>query len=157
MRSAVVNARALADVARTLELGSYLLLGKGENATGGRDKTSILADSLEAVFGAAYLAGGLGAASDLILRLMEPVLANTAGLGAGLDWKTSLQELTSTLGLGVPEYVVSETGPDHEKTFTAVVRLADGDHGRGGGSSKKVAEQEAARLTFRALAADSGG
>lgn len=157
MRAAVVNSRALADVARELDLGTYILLGKGERTTGGRDKKSILADSLEAVFGAAYLAQGIGAASELILRLMGPLLGETAHMGAGLDWKTSLQELTSRMGLGVPEYVVSEEGPDHDKTFTATVRLSDGDHGSGTGGSKKVAEQKAARRTFQELAGEGDG
>lgn len=151
MRAATVNAGALAEVARRLGLGEFLLLGKGENATGGRDKKSILADSLEAVFGASYLAVGLPITSELVLRLMGPVLAATAQMGAGLDWKTSLQELTARLGLGVPEYVVTEAGPDHDKKFTATVRLNDGDHGRGTGSSKKTAEQEAARATFEGI------
>lgn len=155
MRAAVVSAKALAEVARQIELGDYLLLGKGENATGGRDKTSILADSLEAVFGAVYRAAGLPAATDVIHRLMDPLLATTEGLDAELDWKTSLQELTSELGLGAPHYVVAETGPDHNKEFTARVRLSDGLHGHGRGPTKKDAEQQAARSTFAEIR-DSG-
>jgi ribonuclease-3 len=154
MRAAVVNARALADIARGVGLGDHLLLGRGEHTTGGRDKTSILSDSLEAVFGAVYLAEGLDVAAEMILRLMEPILAATAELGAGLDWKTSLQELTSQLGLGVPEYVVAASGPDHDKSFIAVVRLSDGDHGEGRGTSKKEAEQDAARQAFEELDAE---
>lgn len=148
MRAAIVNARALADIARGLSLGSYLLLGKGENATGGRDKTSILADGLEAVLGAIYLTSGLEVTSRVIHALMDDLLEQTEHLDAELDWKTSLQELTSERGLGVPQYVVTESGPDHDKSFTAKVRLADGLHGFGQGSTKKDAEQQAARDTF---------
>jgi ribonuclease-3 len=157
MRAATVNSRALADVARGIGLGEFLRLGKGENATGGRDKTSILADALEAVFGAVYVSAGLPAATGLILRIMDPLLARTAELGAGLDWKTSLQELTARLGLGVPEYIIRESGPDHDKTFVALVRLSDGDHGSGTGNSKKVAEQHAARHTFEGLVGSERG
>lgn len=148
MRAAVVSAKALADVARTIGLGDFILLGKGENATGGRDKTSILSDCLEAVLGAVYLSFGLEKASDVILRLMDPMLAATQGMDAELDWKTSLQELTAEQGLGAPHYEVSETGPDHDKRFTARVRLTDGLHGHGTGATKKDAEQSAARTTF---------
>jgi ribonuclease-3 len=157
MRAAIVNARSLAGIARDLGLGEYLLLGNGENATGGRQKQSILADAREAVLGAAYLAGGIESAGPLILRLTAPLLQSTAEMGAGLDWKTSLQELTSRLGLGVPEYVTTEEGPDHAKSFTATVRLSDGDHGSGTGTSKKVAEQQAAMRTFEALDPEGGG
>ena len=123
LRASVVNSRALADVARGLGpggLGPYLLLGKGEETTGGRDKESILADTLEAVLGAVYLQHGLPEARPRsIHRLFDPVMAQAAGLGAGLDWKTSLQELTANRGLGVPDYQIDQTGPDHAKTFTA--------------------------------------
>lgn len=148
MRAAMVSAKALADVARGIGLGDYLLLGKGENATGGREKTSILSDTLEAVFGAVYLAHGLDTATRVIHTLMDPLLTATETLDAELDWKTSLQELTSELGLGVPHYVVDESGPDHHKEFTARVRLSDGLHGHGRGATKKDAEQQAARTTF---------
>ncbi len=156
MRAAMVSARALADVAREVDLGRYLLLGKGEDATGGRDKTSILSDTLEAVFGAVYLGCGLPIATDLIERLMTPILDATEQLDAELDWKTSLQELTSQRDLGVPQYVVAESGPDHSKVFTARVRLSDGLHGDGQGPTKKDAEQQAARATFIELSGDSG-
>ncbi len=103
--------RALAGVARGLRLGEYVRLGKGEEGTGGRDKSSILADTLEAVIGAVYLDQGLPAADGLVHRLFDPVIARSARLGAGLDWKTSLQELTAAEVLGVPEYHVDESGP----------------------------------------------
>jgi ribonuclease III len=153
LRAAVVNSRALADVARELDLGAFVMLGRGEEGTGGRDKASILADTLEAVIGAVYLGCGLDAASQMVHRLFDPLIERSAGLGAGLDWKTSLQELTAAEGLGVPEYLVSETGPDHEKTFTAAARVGGVAHGTGTGRSKKEAEQQAAESAYRTLRA----
>jgi ribonuclease-3 len=156
LRAAVVNARALADVARTLDLGAFLRLGRGEEATGGRNKGSILADTLEAVIGAVYLDRGLGEASGLVHRLFDEVIEASAQLGAGLDWKTSLQELTATLGAGVPEYVVAEDGPDHAKTFEAQVLVGGVARGSGSGRSKKEAEQEAAANAWERLRVESG-
>ena len=157
MRSSVVSAQALAELARSIGLGEFVLLGRGEESTGGREKKSILADAMEAVFGAVYVARGIDIATEMILRLSEPQIQATASLGAGLDWKTSLQELTANLELGAPEYVIKDSGPEHQKVFTAFVKLKDGYYGRGDGSSKKIAEQEAARLTYVELssAADS--
>lgn len=153
LRAAVVNMRALADVARGLNVGDYIRLGRGEEGTGGRDKSSILADTLEAIIGAVYLDRGLEAASQLVHRLFDPLIARAAGLGAGLDWKTSLQELTASEGLGVPEYQVTESGPDHQKTFQAAVRVAGETHGSGEGRSKKEAEQQAAEVAWLAIRA----
>lgn len=124
LRAAVVNSRALAEVGRGLELGTFIRLGKGEEGTGGRDKSSILADTVEAVIGAIYLDQGLESATEFVHRLFDPLIAESSQLGAGLDWKTSLQELTAAVGIGVPEYVVEESGPDHEKTFNAAARVA---------------------------------
>ncbi len=151
LRAAVVNMRALADVSRDLGLGDLVRLGRGEETTGGRDKSSILADTLEAVLGAVYIDLGLPAASGLVHRLFDPLIDEAATLGAGLDWKTSLQELTATAALGVPEYMVSEAGPDHEKVFTAVVQVGGEAYGEGTGRSKKEAEQEAAATAWRHL------
>jgi ribonuclease-3 len=162
LRASVVNARALADVARRLGplgLGPHLLLGKGEEATGGRDKESILADTLEAVLGAVYLQYGLDTADTVIHRLFDPVMAHAARLGAGLDWKTSLQELTAALCLGVPDYHIEHVGPDHAKTFTAWAVVAGVRHGGVQGRTKKEAEQRAAEAAFEALSpstVDSG-
>ena len=153
LRAAVVNMRALADVGRALALGDFVRLGRGEESTGGRDKSSILADTLEAVLGAVYIDQGLDAAARLVHRLFDPLIDEAATLGAGLDWKTSLQELTATAALGVPEYVVSEAGPDHEKLFTAVVQVSGVAYGEGRGRSKKEAEQEAAATAWRHLRA----
>lgn len=151
LRAAVVNSRALADVGRGLELGTFIRLGKGEEGTGGRDKSSILADTVEAVIGAVYLDQGLDAATEFVHRLFDPLIEESSQLGAGLDWKTSLQELTASVGIGVPEYVVMESGPDHEKTFTAAARVAGEDFGSGVGRSKKEAEQKAAESAWRAI------
>ncbi len=150
MRAAIVNARALADVARALGLGALLRLGRGEEITGGRDKSSILADTLEAVIGAVYLEHGLVAAEAVVHRLFDPLVEHASTLGAGLDWKTSLQELTAALDLGAPEYSVEEWGPDHAKLFRARVTLAAQVWGEGEGRSKKEAEQQAAEAAYRA-------
>jgi ribonuclease-3 len=154
LRAAVVNARALADVARTIDLGGHIRLGKGEEATGGREKASILSDTVEALIGAVYLSGGFDEAASLVHLLFDPMLEAAAAMGAGLDWKTSLQELSATRELGVPEYVIQDEGPDHMKTFTARVRVADRLHGHGVGRSKKEAEQQAAESAYRTLSAE---
>ncbi|ADG75184.1 ribonuclease III [Cellulomonas flavigena DSM 20109] len=153
MRAATVSQRALAQVARSLDLGSYVLLGKGELATGGRDKDSILSDTLEALFGAVYLSHGLEPARVLVDRLVRPTLTAAADLGAGLDWKTSLQELSASLGLGAPYYEVTGEGPDHARTFTASAVVGGEVRGTGTGPAKKIAEQEAASAAWTALSA----
>ncbi len=163
LRASVVNMRALAEVARGMGprgLGAYVRLGKGEETTGGRDKSSILADTTEALLGAVYLEHGLDTAAQVVHRLFDPMMADASRRGAGLDWKTSLQELTATHGLGVPEYRVTEDGPDHAKTFTAWALVAGEQFGSGTGHSKKEAEQRAAELAWRELSermTSSGG
>ena len=154
LRASVVNTQALADVARNLSgggLGGYLSLGRGEANTGGADKSSILADGMESLLGAVYLEHGIQTAREVILRLFGPLLDAAPTLGAGLDWKTSLQELTAARGMGAPSYVVTSTGPDHDKEFTAVVVVMDTEYGSGVGRSKKEAEQKAAAATWKAL------
>jgi ribonuclease-3 len=156
LRASVVNMRALAVVARGIGpegLGGYVLLGRGEEGTGGRDKASILADTLEALFGAIYIESGLPGAAAVIHALFDELLVDVATIGAGLDWKTSLQELTAERGLGVPEYVMSSAGPDHEKTFTAQACVAGELYPPSTGSSKKEAEQFAAETAWRAITA----
>ncbi|MDN5744503.1 MAG: ribonuclease III [Nocardioidaceae bacterium] len=148
LRAAVVNARALADVARKMELGQHIKLGRGEEATGGREKASILSDTVEAVIGAV--------AAVVVHRLFDPVMEAAAALGAGLDWKTSLQELSADQSLGVPEYVIQDAGPDHMKTFAAQVRVGERLYGNGGGRSKKEAEQGAAETAYAEICADLG-
>ncbi len=151
MRAASVSQRALAAVARELDLGSYLLLGRGELSTGGRDKDSILSDTLEALFGAVYLTHGLEEARRVVERLVGATLDRAADLGAGLDWKTSLQELSARLGLGAPRYDVTSTGPDHARTFAAEILVGDVVVGTGTGPAKKIAEQEAAAAAYGRL------
>ena len=157
LRAAVVNMRALAGVARGLDLGAYVRLGKGEEGTGGRDKSSILADTLEAVIGAVYLDKGLALADQLVHRLFDPLIARAARLGAGLDWKTSLQELTAEMNLGVPEYHVEESGPDHQTFFRAFVRIGSQTYGQGEGRSKKEAEQQAAEAAWTDITSGQAG
>ncbi len=153
LRAAIVNMQALADVARSLDLGSVVLLGRGEEQSGGREKQSILADALEAVFGAVYLDRGLDAARALIERLFRPRMdAYTRGEG-DRDYKTMLQELASQEIRSMPEYRLSERGPDHEKEFTATVYLGGEAFGNGVGRSKKEAEQQAAREAFERMSA----
>jgi ribonuclease-3 len=155
LRAAVVQMSTLAEVAaRELNLGSFVRLGRGEEGTGGRDKPSILADTLEAVIGATYIDCGLDEASGLVHRLFDPVIQRSALLGAGLDWKTSLQELTADRGLGVPEYHVRDSGPDHQKMFSAVVKVGARALGEGEGRSKKAAEQLAAEAAYLSITAD---
>jgi ribonuclease III len=155
LRAAIVNMGALADVARDLGIGRFVLLGKGEEMSGGRDKSSILADALEAVLGAIYLDRGLPVARRLIERVFRPrMVAYVRGEGER-DYKTILQELASAEVRAVPEYRIRERGPDHEKEFTATVFLGGKPWGSGIGRSKKEAEQQAAheayvRLTERA-------
>lgn len=154
LRAAVVNARALASVGRAIGVGSYVRLGRGEESTGGRDKSSILADTVEALIGAVYLDAGWSVAAGLVHRLFDPLLDAAADLGAGLDWKTSLQELAAAEGLGAPQYLLEDTGPDHRKTFTARVRVGPRIYGEGAGPSKKEAEQRAAETAWHTIRAD---
>ncbi len=151
LRAAVVNSRALADVARDLNLGSLVRLGRGEETTGGRDKSSILADTMEAVIGAVFLEHGIDAARIFVHYLFDDLMADVATRGAGLDWKTSLQEISSIAGLGVPLYQIVESGPDHAKSFRAMVVIGESTYGPGAGRNKKEAEQNAAAVAFAAL------
>ena len=151
LRSGIVNMRALADIARTLELGKYIRLGKGEEVTNGRDKNSLLADALEALFGAIYLECGFEATTRVISTLIKETLDSAMAKGAGLDGKTALQELVASLGKGSPEYLVTETGPDHDKSFTAVAVVSGESIAEGLGKSKREAEQSAARSAYELL------
>ncbi|WP_235916183.1 ribonuclease III [Antrihabitans cavernicola] len=158
LRASVVNMHALAEVARGLGeggLGTYLLLGKGEEQTGGRDKASILADGMESLLGAIHLEHGIDAARTVVLDLFDELLERAPKMGAGLDWKTSLQELTAEKSLGVPVYEITSTGPDHDKEFTATVLVSGSPLGTGVGRSKKEAEQKAASTAWNALSPDA--
>ena len=151
LRASIVNMHALAGVGRRMGLGDLLRLGRGEELTGGRDKASIVADAVEAVLGAVYLQHGLDVARTVVVHLFAGLMADAPTLGAGLDWKTSLQELSASRNLGVPEYRVTEEGPDHAKMFAAAVHLSGVRHGAGAGRTKKEAEQQAASAAFTAL------
>lgn len=156
LKAATVNMATLSEVARELGLGDLVLLGKGEEASGGRGKPSILADAMEAVIGAVYLDRGLTVARNLIERLFWPRMMAYARGEGDRDYKTSLQELASQDLGTVPEYRIVERGPDHAKEFTAVVYLAGRRLGQGRGRSKKEAEQQAARKAFAKLTGDGG-
>ncbi len=151
LRKSVVNANALAEVARTIGLGDHILLGRGEAAADGADKPSILSDAFEAVLGAVYLDGGPAAAFRMVERLVVPRMPDSIETFGQFDQKTQLQELAAQQGRSAPVYDVSSTGPDHAKTFVATV-LIDGDVlGVGSGRSKKAAEQLAATEACLAL------
>jgi len=143
-RASLVSSVALAEVARSIGLGDHVLLGRGEELTGGRDKSSILADSVEALIGAAYISRGGDEATELVLRLIRPLLDNPERFGAAMDPKTSLQELSAQLGRGAPSYQITDSGPDHLKRFHATVLLGTEAIATGVGSSKKHAEMGAA-------------
>ncbi|WP_067199093.1 ribonuclease III [Microbacterium sp. XT11] len=149
-RASVVSTVALAEVARGIGLGSHLLLGRGEEQTGGRDKDSILADTMEAVIGATYLSAGPDAATELVLRLTKPLLADPERYGAAMDPKTSLQELAARVGATPPQYSVEASGPDHDRRFTATVVVGDVTM-TGNGTSKKTAEMAAALNAWHEL------
>ena len=143
-RASLVSSVALAEVARSIGLGDHVLLGRGEELTGGRDKSSILADSVEALIGAAYISRGGDEATALVLRLIRPLLDNPERFGAAMDPKTSLQELAARLGRGAPSYQLTDSGPDHLKRFHATVFVGPDAISTGIGSSKKHAEMAAA-------------
>ena len=152
IRAALVCEQSLYEVARRLDLGAYLKLGRGEEAGGGRERTSILADATEAVFAAVYLDGGIGAASALIHRLLLDAEKEEVLEERRRDYKTALQELVQRQADQVLSYhMVGEEGPDHDKTFLAEVRLNGTAIGTGSGHSKKEAEQAAARSALEAM------
>jgi ribonuclease-3 len=153
VRATVVSAAALAEVAAELSLGDALLLGKGEDASGGREKPSILADAMEAIIGAVYLDGGRPAADSLVMGLLGDRITDAAAGPGGQDHKTRLQELAARTFESLPAYEVVDDGPDHAKRFFALVKVAGVVRGRGEGRSKKQAEQAAARVAWEALVA----
>ncbi|MFM8843001.1 MAG: ribonuclease III [Actinomycetota bacterium] len=157
LRSGIVNMRALAAIARELELGASLKIGKGEEVTGGRDKNSILADAFEALVGAIYLDHGFAKTTDIVMRLMKSAIDEALSRGAGLDGKTALQEVVAASGWQPPEYKVTESGPDHDKSFVAVAVVNGIAYQEGHGKSKREAEQVAARLAFEALSQTNAG
>ncbi len=151
LRKSVVNAIALAEVAEEIGIGEYLLLGKGESAARGAEKPSILSDAFEAVLGAVYLDGGVDAAFALVQRWIAPRMSTSLDRLDQLDHKTQLQELAARAGRGAPVYLIESTGPDHAKSFRAVVSVDGEVLGDGVGRSKKSAEQAAAAIAAVAL------
>ena len=156
MRSATVSQPALARVARDINLGEFILLGRGEEKTKGREKDSILSDTVEAMIGATYLCHGLEATRKVVENLLQDLLDHAQERGAVMDWKTTLQELTGQLGVRTVEFSVEGTGPDHDRRFTAQALIGDRVLGSGKGRSKKVAEHEAARQAVMTLREEHG-
>jgi ribonuclease III len=155
MRAALVNMTVLADVAREIGLGDAVLLGRGEAMTGGREKPPILADTLEAIFGAVYLDRGIDASKKVIFDLFLPRIRGQVEGGTVQDYKTTLQELAAARLSTMPEYKIEESGPDHAKRFAATVLLSGETYGSGSGRSKKEAEQAAAKVAVERLRATS--
>ena len=151
LRKSVVNANALARVAAEIGIGEYLMLGRGEDAANGRGKVSILSDAMEAVLGAVYLDGGHASAAELVERFFLPRLEAARPALHRLDQKSALQEWVAERQLPAPEYHLRSTGPDHDKTFFAEVRVGETVVGHGEGRSKKSAEQVAAGMALSEL------
>lgn len=151
LRSGVVNMRALAQIARDINLGSYLKIGKGEEATNGREKNSILADTFEALVGAIYLQHGYVKSAEVISKWISPAIVTATSQGSTLDSKTALQELSALMNLASPEYEITESGPDHDKSFMACVILSEEKFPVGKGKSKREAEQAAAKIAYEVL------
>lgn len=148
MRGAIVSEKTLAQVARNLNLGDFMLLGKGENLTGGRDRDSILCDMTEAMIGATYLTHGLEITRKIVERHLQPFLERAVELGKSSDYKTTLQEYCAEANLGEPVYDAEGFGPDHARYFIATVHVGNELVGRGQASSKKGAKSEAARAGY---------
>lgn len=153
-RSAVVSTRALAGIARSLGIGEFILLGQGEKLTNGKDKSSILADTMESLIGATFLNHGIEVARQMVMRLVAPLLHDVEVLGAGTDWKTAIQEIAAARKLGAVEYRVTGSGPDHARTYVAVLHIGGKPYGQGTGPSKKEAEQESAAISWKMVSSD---
>lgn len=153
-RAALVSTVALAEVARRIDLGPFIRLGNGEISTGGSSKASILADVVEALLGATFLALGQEAASDLVVKLVGPLFDEAERFGAAMDPKTQLQELCDQRGWAKPLYNIVANGPDHARRFTASVEINGASAGEGESTSKKAAEGIAALAAWNSLSAD---
>lgn len=157
MRAAAVKESSLAELSRRLNLGEFLLLGKGEDSSGGRDKDSLLADSYEALVGAIFLDGGFDAVSVVIEAHFNPIMESIRASGLERDYKTRLQEWTQSEMRGTPTYrMVGESGPDHKKMFQVQLLIGDQEYSQGEGKSKKEAEQDAARMAIEKLLEQAG-
>jgi ribonuclease-3 len=148
LRAAVVNSAVLARTAGDFDIGPALFLGRGENLSGGREKQSILADAFEAIIGAVYVDGGMAAAERFVLDALGDCIEQAADVPGIDDHKTRLQEAAAREFNDVPDYVITEAGPDHRKQFHATVSIAGVEFGDGDGRSKKLAEQAAARVAW---------
>ncbi len=155
-RAAVVSSTTLAEVGRELGVGLDLRLGKGEDASGGREKASILADAVEAVLGAMYLDGGVEPVRRLVLEQLSQRIDRAAERPGDKDYKTRLQEVAAHDGFTPPVYALTESGPDHHKRFHATVAVGGERLGAGTGTSKKEAEQKAARAAYERRSAQDG-
>lgn len=157
LRSRLAGQDVLADRARRLKIGDFLLLGRGEEQTAGREKDSILADGLEALIAALYRDGGLQAARTQVVRLFDELAAAPDALSLGRDTKSELQEYLSSHGYPAPEYRLSEeSGPPHDRLFTFQIMIGDGVAGTGQGKSKKSAQQAAAAEALGVLHVHGG-
>lgn len=156
IRASVVNATALAELAAELGIGEHLLLGRGEDAAGGRQRPSILADTFEALLGAIYLDGGWEAARRVVVDLFDDRIAAAASSPGIADHKTRLQEIAARRFGATVDYEVTDEGPDHAKTFRAVVRVGDEVTGTGTGRTKKQAQQAAAGEAWHRLVGREG-
>lgn len=153
-RAAVVSTVALAERARSLGVGEFILLGQGEILSNGKDKASILADTMEALIGAIYISNDIETASAFVLRLVEHWLDDEESLVAARDYKTQIQEYAATAGLGPARYDVVGEGPDHARRYVATLLIGERSYGSGEGNSKKVAEKEAARASWQLIEAE---
>ena len=155
MKTYVVSERALADIARGLDLGQSIRLGKGEAMSGGREKDSILSDTVEALIAATYIEHGLEATRKVVESLVEQKIADASVLGPNLDWQTSFEELAHGEGMeGTLQFDITHTGPDHARVFTAVAHMSGRTWGSGSGTSQKNARRKASEASYRILAAE---
>jgi ribonuclease-3 len=155
LKNAVVSAPALATAATRISLGDHLLLGRGEEQTGGRQKPNLLADAFEALLGAAFLSAGIEGARAIVEAHIYPLLADPDAIREASDPKTALIELLARLALPQPHYEITFTGPDHDRIFTAIALTGDRELGRGEGTTRRGAELVAAAAAIRTLREDS--
>ena len=157
MKTFAVSEKALASIARELELGRFIRLGRGEDLSGGRDKDSILSDTVEALIAATYLQHGLDVARKTVERLVAAKIEDASLLGPNLDWQTSFEEVAHERGMtGSLQFELTSEGPDHRRVYTAVASMGGRVWGEGTGSSKKTARQDAAQVAYRAITAENG-
>lgn len=158
MKTYAVSERGLADIARGLGLGEFIRLGKGEKMSGGRDKDSILSDTVEALIAATYIEHGLEPTRRIVERLVARKIEDASVLGPNLDWQTSFEELAHSRGMeGTLQFRISHEGPDHARVFTAQAFMGGRDWGSGTGSSQKNARRKASEASYRMLASEDEG